>query len=60
MDDWTCELSVGVDTSGHSPVVIMCRKPAKLYRVPWFGPWEIPLCDDHKDWTPPKQAPAAT
>ena len=50
-EEWFCDLSVGVDRSGISPIVVMCRKPAKLYKFKEvFG--EVALCEDHKDWKP--------
>lgn len=50
-EQWFCDLSIGVDTSGISPVILMCHKPGKLYKFPEiFG--EVVLCEEHKDWKP--------
>lgn len=50
-EQWFCDLSVGIDSSGISPVIKMCHKPAKLYKFKEiFG--EVALCEEHKDWKP--------
>jgi hypothetical protein len=43
-DDYTCEASTGVSTSGIAPLVIMCRQPATLHKVPGFL-FEVAMCD---------------
>lgn len=41
-----CELSVGIDDSGHDPVILKCGQPGKQYEVGLL-PWGIVMCDAH-------------
>jgi hypothetical protein len=45
-ESWTCEAGIGVDSSGPSPRVILCRQPARLFNGP-LRPFQMALCEEH-------------